>query len=58
MPLDEQDMEKVFDLKCMYFLEKMEAGARANGVYAGFAGFVSRRLLKSKEGTYGWLGGA
>ena len=26
MPLDEQDMEKVFDLKCKYFLEKMEAG--------------------------------
>ena len=26
MPLDEQDMEKVFDLRCKYFLKKMEAG--------------------------------
>jgi hypothetical protein len=26
MPLDEKDMEKVFDLKCKYFLKKMEAG--------------------------------
>lgn len=26
MPLDEQDMEKLFDLKCKYFLKKMEAG--------------------------------
>jgi len=26
LPLDEQDMEKVFDLKCKHFLEKMEAG--------------------------------
>ncbi len=26
MPLDEQDMEKVFDLKCKYFLKRMEAG--------------------------------
>jgi hypothetical protein len=26
MSLDEQDMEKVFDLKCKYFLKKMEAG--------------------------------
>ncbi len=25
MPLDEQDMEKVFDLKCKYFLERMVA---------------------------------
>ena len=25
MPLDEQDMEKVFELKCKYFLEKMKA---------------------------------
>ncbi len=25
MPLDEKDMEKVFDLKCKYFLKKMEA---------------------------------
>ncbi len=24
MPLDEQDMDKVFDLKCKYFLKKME----------------------------------
>jgi hypothetical protein len=26
MPLEEKDMEKVFDLKCKYFLKKMEAG--------------------------------
>lgn len=26
MPLDEQDMEIVFDLRCKYFLKKMEAG--------------------------------
>ena len=26
MPLDEKDMEKVFDLKCKYFLKKMDAG--------------------------------
>lgn len=24
MPLDEQDMEVVFDLRCKYFLKKME----------------------------------
>lgn len=24
----------------------------SNEVYAGFAGFISRRLLKSKDGTY------
>ncbi len=24
MPFDEKDMEKVFDLKCKYFLKKME----------------------------------
>ncbi len=26
MPLDERDMEKVFDLGCKYFLEKMGGG--------------------------------
>jgi hypothetical protein len=26
MPLEEKDMENVFDLKCKYFLKKMEAG--------------------------------
>ena len=26
MPLDEKDMEIVFDLKCKYFLTKMELG--------------------------------
>jgi hypothetical protein len=26
MPLDEKDMDKVFDLKCKYFLKKMEVG--------------------------------
>lgn len=26
MPLDEKDMEKVFDLKCKCFLKKMETG--------------------------------
>ncbi len=26
MPLEERDMEKVFDLKCKYFLKEMEAG--------------------------------
>ena len=26
MPLDEKDMDKVFDLKCKYFLKKMEKG--------------------------------
>lgn len=26
MQLDEQDMDKVFSLKCKFFLEKMEAG--------------------------------
>lgn len=26
MPLEEKDMEKIFDLKCKYFLKKMQAG--------------------------------
>lgn len=26
MPLDEKDMEKVFDLRCKHFLKTMEAG--------------------------------
>jgi hypothetical protein len=26
MPFDEKDMETVFDLKCTYFLKKMEVG--------------------------------
>lgn len=26
MPLDKKDIEKVFDLKCKYFLKKMERG--------------------------------
>ncbi len=26
MPFEEKDMEKVFDLKCKYFLKKMQAG--------------------------------
>ncbi len=26
MPLEEKDMEKVFDLKCKYFLKKMQTG--------------------------------
>ncbi len=26
MPLEERDMEKVFDLQCKYFLKEMEAG--------------------------------
>jgi hypothetical protein len=26
MPLNEEDMEKIFDLKCKYFLKEMEEG--------------------------------
>jgi len=26
MPLEEQDMDKVFDLRCKYFLKEMETG--------------------------------